>query len=51
MGEIKDLIGCKYKYIYIYEIIKGFSVSADITRSNGWKEKLNKFHEKYGTRF
>lgn len=30
---------------------KGFLSLADITRSNGWKERLNKFHEKYGTRF
>lgn len=30
---------------------KGFLSLVDITRSNGWKEMLNKFHEKYGTRF
>lgn len=30
---------------------KGFLSLADITQSNDWKEKLNKFHEKHGTRF
>lgn len=30
---------------------KGFLSLADITQSNDWKENLNKFHVKFGTRF